>query len=89
MISKLISTCKILSGEVHEHKASFSAFHLTTDKTEEDSSSYSVRCHSYIVELKFMYSNHSAWQLQDSYFREFQISPLRNGIYLLGNIREF
>ena len=80
MISKLASTSKILSVEVHEHKASTSAFHLTTDKMEAESSSYSVRCHSYILELKLMYSNYSACQLQDSYSCELQISPLRSGI---------
>lgn len=43
MISKLTFTSKILSVEVHEHKASFSAFHLTTDKMKENFPSYSVR----------------------------------------------
>lgn len=34
MISKLTSTSKILSVEIHKHKASFSAVHLTTVKME-------------------------------------------------------
>lgn len=43
MIFKLTSTSKILSVEIHKHKASFSAVHLTTDKMEENFSFYNVQ----------------------------------------------
>lgn len=43
MIFKLMSTSKILGVEIHKHKASFSAVHLTTDKMEENFSFYNVQ----------------------------------------------